>query len=111
MSLEMFTTSDITKAICRSCDKNENIKCPVKIAFMQINRIAPHIMYITGVTNVFIIPYLLYFFVFSDNATYIRQQRHCNIIILFLVIFMGTVKNQFQANYISIQICHFSHLI
>ena len=26
MSLEMFTTSDITKAICRSCDKNEQIR-------------------------------------------------------------------------------------
>ena len=26
MSLEMFTTSDITKAICRSCDKNEKLK-------------------------------------------------------------------------------------
>ena len=26
MSLEMFTTSDITKAICRSCDKNEKLR-------------------------------------------------------------------------------------
>ena len=26
MSLEMFTTSDITTAICRSCDKNEKLR-------------------------------------------------------------------------------------
>ena len=26
MSLEMFTTSDITKALCRSCDKNEKLR-------------------------------------------------------------------------------------
>ena len=26
MSLEMFTSSDITKAICRSCDKNEKLR-------------------------------------------------------------------------------------
>ncbi len=26
MSLEMFTTSDIAEAICRSCDKNENLR-------------------------------------------------------------------------------------
>ena len=26
MSLEMFTTSDITKAICRSCDKDEKLR-------------------------------------------------------------------------------------
>ena len=26
ISLEMFTTSDITKAICRSCDKNEKLR-------------------------------------------------------------------------------------
>ena len=26
MSLEMFTTSDITEAICRSCDKNEKLR-------------------------------------------------------------------------------------
>jgi transposase len=26
MSLEMFTTSDITNAICRSCDKNEKLR-------------------------------------------------------------------------------------
>ena len=26
MSLEMFTTSDIATAICRSCDKNEKLR-------------------------------------------------------------------------------------
>jgi len=50
--------------------KNENIKCPVKIAYMQKSRIAPHIMYITGVTNVFINPYLLYLLVLNINATH-----------------------------------------
>ena len=65
--IEEFVREDEPITCERS--KNENIKCPVKIAYIQKSRIAPQIMYITGVTNVFIIPYLLYFFVFSDNAT------------------------------------------
>jgi len=44
-------------------------KLTTKIAYMQKSRIAPHIMYITGVTNVFINPYLLYLFVLNINAT------------------------------------------
>jgi hypothetical protein len=81
--IEEFVREDEPITCGRS--KNENIKCPVKIAFMLINRIAPHIMYITGVTNFFIIPYLLYFFVFSDNATrsYYHYVKYKSVFVTF----------------------------